>query len=461
MLCPGVRLRGWIGMPYAAVRSGDVKRLGREQFEALLLCDGQTDISMFSEGKMSETLSALAEEGLICFCDTPGRLEQDQYYKHVDNRYFHGVYWAVTGRCNFRCRHCYLDAPDVGMGEMTHEEALSVVDQMAECGVNRLIISGGEPLVRADLWDLIDRAVEKGIMIDQVYTNGWLLTDKVLDAFEAREVKPEFSISFDGAGWHDWMRGVKGAEKAALDALRRCRDRGFATNVEMCVHKGNKDSIRESLRVLAETGTGSVKMSEVSPTDLWRRNAEGNAMTTAEYYDAVLRYIPCFFEDGMPIDVLFGGVVWLYKGSGEYKPVAEFGDGSEDCLKRHICGAVRSSCYIAPDGLLLPCMPIAAVPDRSLFPRIQDIGLRAALKDSFFMEFADRRVRDLADASKTCRECPYLLRCGGGCRACAVMGGERDLMGPDPSRCMMWKGGWLQKLHDVCDAAIAKFCRGS
>ncbi len=458
IISPGYCLRGWIGMPYALVHSGNVFPLSREEFNALLLCDGQTDTETPTFEKLKETLHSLQEKGFILYTDTdaPAKMEREQYYFHYDNRYIHDFYWSVTGRCNFRCRHCYLDAPDAAMGEMSHEEALDIIDQIAACGVYHLIISGGEPLVRSDLWELIDRAAEKGIGIDQVYTNGWLLNDRLLDGFERRGMKPEFSISLDGIGWHDWMRGVKGAEAAALAALRRCRERGFPTNVEMCIHRGNRDAIRESLLALAETGTGSVKCSEVSSTELWRKNADGNDMTTEEYFDAVLRYIPMYFEDGMPVNVLFGGVVSLHKGSTEYWAVAEFDKGGEECLNRHICGAVRSSCYIAPDGRLLPCMPIASVPDQRIFPKVQDIGLQAALKDSFFMTFADRRVKDLLEVCKTCRECPYRLRCGGGCRACAVAGGERNLMGPDPSRCLMWKGGYLEKLHQVCDEAIAR-----
>lgn len=457
MISPQYKLRGWIGFPFALVHDGHITRLSREEFNALLFCDGQTDVETIQSQEIQKTLHSFEEKGFVRFSDEPGELNREQYYHHYDNRYFESVYWSITGRCNFRCRHCYLNAPDAAMGEMTHEEAISIIDQMADCGIFRLLVSGGEPFVREDFWELMDHVKEKGIRIEQVYTNGWMLTDRTLDEFEKRGMKPEFSISFDGTGWHDWMRGTRGAEKATLAALRRCRERGFPTNVEMCIHGGNADTIRDSVRMLTETGTGSIKCSEVSETDLWKQHAEGNDIATPEYIDAVLRYIPRFYEDGMPIDILFGGVVRLYKGSTKYWPVAEFDEGTEECLKRHICGAVRSSCYIAPDGRLLPCMPIAAVPDQSLFPRVQDIGLQAALKDSFFMEFADRRVEDLLDACKTCRECPYHLQCGGGCRATAVMGGEKNLMGPDPVRCLMWKKGYLQKVHEVCDRAIEQY----
>ena len=452
------KLRGWIGLPYALVHDGDVIPLRREEFNALLVCDGQTDIEAGHLQKVQSTLQALVEKGFIYFTDEPKEMDREQYYHHFDNRYIRDFYWSITGRCNYKCRHCYINAPDAALGEMTHEEAINTIDQIADCGVYHLLISGGEPMVRQDFWSLIDYALLKEIQIDQIYTNGSLLTDNILDGFERRGIKPEFSISFDGVGWHDWMRRVRGAEQKALDALMRCKDRGFSTNVEMCVHRGNAEAIRDSVNALVKTGTRSIKFSEVSGSSLWRQNASGYDMTTREYVEAVIRYLPAYFEDGMPIDILFGGVVKLFKQSEEYRLIAEFDKGTDTCLNRHICGAVRSTCYIGPDGRLLPCMPIACVPEQSLFPRIQDIGLNAALKDSFLMEFVDRRVKDLLEYCKTCRECPYHLRCGGGCRATAVIAGERNLMGPDPNRCLMWKEGYREKVHEACDTAISKYC---
>ncbi len=451
------KLRGWIGLPYTLVHQGDVIHMSREEFNLLLLCDGMTDVEAVLPEDKLHTLHSFEEKGYVYFSDKPGAIDREQYYYHYNNRYLHDIYWSITGKCNFRCKHCYINAPDAAMGEMTHKEAISVIDQMVECGVYHLIVSGGEPFVRSDFWSLMDYALEKGIKVDQVYTNGWMLTDSMLDKFEQRGMKPEFSISFDGVDWHDWMRGINGAEQAALNALRRCYLRGFPTNVEMCIHKGNAESIRETVDVLLDSSVGSIKFSEVSNTDLWKKHAAGNDMTTAEYFDAVLNYIPYFYEDGMPMNLLFGGVVELYKHSTEYWPVAEYHDGTESCLDRYICGAVRNSCYLAPDGRLLPCMPIAAVPDQSMFPKVQEIGLQAALKESVYMEFAKRKVKDLIEVCKTCRECPYHLHCGGGCRATAVMEGEKNLMGPDPHRCLMWKGGYLEKLRDVCDGAIRKF----
>ena len=153
------------------------------------------------------------------------------------------------------------------MGELSTEQALNLIDQMAACGVLSVDITGGEPFVRRDFWQLIDRILSYKMTIGMVYTNGWLLNESVLDEFEGRGLKPEISISFDGVGWHDWMRGIPGAEKAALQALKLCQKRGFSTNVEMCIHKGNQDLIAQTVEALRAVGVTRIKASKVLMTD--------------------------------------------------------------------------------------------------------------------------------------------------------------------------------------------------
>ena len=266
----------------------------------------------------------------------------EKYCDPLDKRYTEPVLWTITGRCNFRCRHCCVNTPDPAMDELTHAEAIRMIDRMAECGVRRLQISGGEPFVREDFWMLVDHAIQKGIEIDKIYTNGWMLYDSVLDKFEQRGMKPEFCIGFDGVERHDWMRGIKGAEQAALNALRRCYLRGFPTSVEMCIHKGNVDVLQETVDVLADSGVGKIICHEVQENEVWKQYAAGNDMSTEEYVEAVLQYIPEYYADGMRIDVRFEGVVELYKGTGEYRIIdgghaaqAKVGAVCEEARKRY------------------------------------------------------------------------------------------------------------------------------
>ena len=453
-------LRGWDKTAWTLIRRSEnqVRILKQEEFQTLLLCDGSTDFkSEYISDEMRAVLHQFEKENIVEACGEESNLTEDQYYHYYDNRFVKSVLWSVTGKCNFCCRHCYMDAPGGALGELSHEQAIDLIGQMAECGVLRVDITGGEPFVRKDFWELVDRILAYRITIGQVYTNGWLLTDAVLDEFEKRGLKPEFSISFDGIGWHDWMRGVAGAEKAAIRALDLCKRRGFPTNVEMCIHKGNVDSLCETVKRMASLGVPSMKCGFVAETDLWKRNSGGNSLDIKAYTETMIDYIPSFYKDGMPLNLILGGVVYLHKNSVQYEILAKRYSGTEKCLNHHLCGAARYACYITPEGRLLPCISMTSCKEQELFPLVQDIGLKQGLSDSFYMDMVDSRVKDLLAANSECAACKYRYLCGGGCRAIALSQ-TGNLMGCDSSQCLLWKEGYTERIKNAADTAIAKYC---
>lgn len=449
-------LRGWKGMPWVLVeRPYNKKRnLSREQFQLLLLCDGKTDVTadMLDE-TMQKALQQCKENNWIETCPEPKPLETDQYYQYFKNRYVESIFWSITGKCNYRCRHCYMDAPNGALGELSTEQALDLIDQMAVCGVLSVDITGGEPFVRRDFWQLVDRILSYQMTIGMVYTNGWLLNETVLDEFESRGIKPEISISFDGVGWHDWMRGIPGAEEAALRALKLCKERGFPTNVEMCIHKGNQNLIAQTVEVLRTVGVTKIKASGVEMTELWRCNCEGNALTQSEYIEAIIRYIPQYYEAGCPADFQIGGSIMLFR-DGSYRILAERYKNEETSQNAYLCGAARYACYITPEGRLLPCMPMTSSPRevQERFPLIQEIGLQKGLDDSFYMKFVGCRVKDLLAVNKECVSCEHNLTCGGGCRAIALEH-DHDLMGCDRDACLLLKGGYAERIRQTAEKA--------
>ena len=453
-------LRGWKYMPWVLVKRPRNKTvtLSREQFQVLLLCDGGTDVTPdLVDETMEKTLQQCEEKGWIETCSEPQPLDQDQYYRYFKNRYVESVFWSITGKCNYRCRHCYMDAPEGALGELSTEQALNLIDQMAACGVLSVDITGGEPFVRRDFWQLVDRILSYKMTIGMVYTNGWMLNASVLDGFESRGLKPEISISFDGVGWHDWMRGIPGAEKAALQALKLCQERGFSTNVEMCIHKGNQNLIAQTVEALGAVGVTKIKASKVSMTDLWHRNCEGNAMSESEYAEAVIRYIPQYYAAGCPAEFQFGGAIMLHR-DGSYWLLPERYKDEEKSQNAYLCGSARWACYITPDGRLLPCMPMTSSPRevQERFPLVQEIGLQKGLDDSFYMEFVDRRVKDLLAVNKECAACEHRLTCGGGCRAMALEY-DHNLMGCDRGACQILKGGYAERVRKTAEKARAAY----
>ena len=454
-------LRGWSKMSRALVKrpGNQVWPLTQEEFQALVLCDGETEIV---DEKFDSTIIHIiknyVENKVVEICQYPCPIDSDQAYWYFDNRFVQRVIWSITGKCNFSCRHCYMDAPEGVLGELSTKEALNLIDQMAECGVMRIDITGGEPLIRHDFWQLIDRILFYKIDIGKIYTNGWFINENVLDQFESRGIKPHISVSFDGIGWHDWMRGIKGAEEKTLNALKLCKKRGFNTSVEMCAHKGNVDSLPETVQVLNEVGVDILKLANVTKTELWRCHSEGNVLSIQEYTDAMNRYIPKYYEAGCPIGTLIlSGVIALYRDK-PYEIIMNRYDGTEKCLDSHLCGMARWACYITPEGRLLPCLPMTSSSEQRRFPKIQEIGLKQGLNDSFYMRFIDGRVRDLLKINAECAACVYRYKCGGGCRANALLDGNHDLMGCDRMMCMLWKSGYEETILQTAECAIKK-CR--
>ena len=453
-------LRGWYGMSWVLVQrpSNQVKILAQNMFQILTLCDGETELSdEVLDDTLKDALRQCLADDLVEACAEAHPLAPEQYYVYYPNRYVEKVLWSITGRCNFRCRHCYMDAPDAMLGELSTSEALDLIDQMAACGVLQVALTGGEPLMRQDFWQLVDRILSHGMVISQLNTNGWLLNETVLDAFARRGVKPSISISFDGVGWHDWMRGIPGAEEATLRVCRLCRERGLFVHAAMCIHRGNVDTIPQTVQALHDAGVTSLKTANIDETDLWRRHSDGNALTYQEYMEAMIPYIDWYYRAGRPIQRLeLGGVASLHQNApGEL--LARNYDGTEKCLDCYLCGAVRWSCYITPDGRLLPCMPMTSSPDQNRFPKIQDIGMQKGLSDSYYMQFVNGRVKDLLAVNSECAACDYRYKCGGGCRAHALIEPNGDLMGCDRHMCIFWKNGYEKRILDAIHQAESKY----
>lgn len=166
-------------------------------------------------------------------------------------------------------------------------------------------------------------------------------------------------------------------------------------------------------------------------------------------------YISWYYQAGRPIRRLtLGGIIVLDRDQPYHVVPAPY-DGTEDCLDHHLCGAARRSCYITPEGRLLPCMPMTSSPQQDRFPKIQDIGLRQGLSDSYYMQFVNSRVRDLMAANQECAACRHRYYCGGGCRATALIGGDCQLMGCDRQMCFAWKNGYTDRIRQAAEAAMA------
>jgi len=149
------------------------------------------------------------------------------------------VVWNVTRRCNLKCLHCYAQAtagpaPD----ELSHQAALDLLRDLKDFGAPVVLFSGGEPLLRPDLLELVDRAVAHG-MRAVISTNGTLISRDL--AWRLKDLGLSYvGISLDGtAAVHDRFRGQPGSFAAAMAGVRHCQEMGLKVGLRFTVSRLN------------------------------------------------------------------------------------------------------------------------------------------------------------------------------------------------------------------------------
>jgi len=153
------------------------------------------------------------------------------------------VVWAVTKSCNLRCVHCYASATNApAPNELTHDEGIALLDDLAAFNVPAVLFSGGEPLGHPDILPLIRHARSLGLACT-LSTNGLLIDDKMADNLAESGLKYA-GISIDGVeSRHDKLRGKAGAFRSTLAAIERCRKRSIKVGVRFTVHGLNVDDL--------------------------------------------------------------------------------------------------------------------------------------------------------------------------------------------------------------------------
>jgi heme d1 biosynthesis radical SAM protein NirJ len=153
------------------------------------------------------------------------------------------VIWNLIRRCNLNCKHCYSLSADVDFpGELSTEEVYAVMDDLRAFGVPVLILSGGEPLLRPDIFEISKRAKDQGFYVG-LSSNGTLI-DEAMSARIAEVGYDYVGVSLDGIGAvHDRFRRQAGAYEAALGGIRRCRELGIKVGLRFTMTEHTVESL--------------------------------------------------------------------------------------------------------------------------------------------------------------------------------------------------------------------------
>lgn len=269
-------------------------------------------------------------------------LEAEMMKWAIDNGFLWSCHWEITYRCNESCVHCYNpgaahlegEKHDRVRDELTTEEATLTLDRLAELGLFRLTISGGEAFLRRDLLDIVAHARALGMSVD-IYTNGLVLTEERLDrlcTLWPRSVS--VSVYSDVAEEHDAITRVAGSHKRSVDCLRRLHQRGIKTAMKSVLFKSTEGR-HGSMKFLAEDLGAALEME----TSLINGQDGASTPTSFGVTDpAVL--IQLAMTEGSS----------LYVGGAE----SNYGRQLKD-FEATVCGAGVSFLHLDPEGKILSC----------------------------------------------------------------------------------------------------------
>ena len=218
------------------------------------------------------------------------------------------VIWNLTRRCNLKCRHCYTVSADVDFpGELSHEQAMETLDDLGRFRIPALILSGGEPLDRKDLFE-IAKAARPIVRMLALSTNGTRIHGETAD--RVAEVGFDYvGISIDGIGLtNDWFRGVNGAFDAALRGVRECKKRGIKVGLRFTLTEANHQHLKDLLRLCDDEGVDKFYLSHLVYAGRGDKNRGEDAAhlrTRAAMKQLFNRAWVAVAED-MPLDIVTG-----------------------------------------------------------------------------------------------------------------------------------------------------------
>ena len=353
------------------------------------------------------------------------------------------VVWSLSYQCNLRCKHCYQNASQRSADELTLDEQLNIVDQMAQAGVSMVVLSGGEPLANPNL-DRLIRKIKQHQMAVSIDSNGVLIDKDTAHHLKQLGVDSiEVSLDSVNPESHDSFRGLHGAFETTLDAVELCSDEGIFTTVATTSTKLNYAESSELISLARSRGAQRIVFFDLVPAGRGRDIQDLKLSRVEQLRLMALVKKECSKESCEVFTELPQYVVYSSAGSGESISseaekalsierftLSSFFDcaGQNNIYRKFAlylggCPAGRLYCNIQPNGDVTPCM---------FMPRYPIAGnLRSQSFDEIWNGPTFQSLRDRSFLKGQCRECKSVIVCGG-CRAKAAAY-ERDYLASDPT----------------------------
>jgi len=319
------------------------------------------------------------------------------------------VAWELTRNCNLNCIHCRAQA-NMGphAGELSTEECKSVLDQISEFASPTIILTGGEPLLREDIFDIIEHGQKRSLRL-VIAINGTLLNSERAIRLKQYGIK-RVSLSIDGKDekGHDSFRGVTGSFASVLNATKILKEINLPFQINTTITKLNVEELKEIYKLVQSLGAVGWHTFLLVPVGRGE-GLKGKELDT-EMYERVLKWL--YFVEKEGIIELKVTCAPHY-----YRIVKEHGDTPKSAG----CLAGKSFMFISHMGIAQPCGYLE-IPSGD----IRKEGVKNVWENSFIFN----RLREFKAYRGKCGRCKYINICGG-CRARAyeLYG---DFLGEEP-----------------------------
>ncbi len=319
------------------------------------------------------------------------------------------ISWNTTRACNLSCVHCYRDAGAAESGELTTAEGKKLLDEIARAGFKIMVFSGGEPLIRPDIYDLISHAKTLGLR-PVLGTNGILITPEAAARLkEAGAACAGISLDSRDKEKHDWFRGYDGAWEETMKGIAACREAGLPFQIHTTVMNWNEEEVTAITDLAVELGAVAHHIFFLVPTGRGKDIEETTLKT--QQYEALLERILAKQAE-VPIELKPTCAPQFMRIARQKGIPMRFTKG---------CLAGTTYCVILPGGDVHPCpyLPLKA-------GNVREMPFDAIWRDSVL--FGELRHQPLKGG---CGRCGYGDICGG-CRARAYYYSDGDYLAEEP-----------------------------
>jgi radical SAM protein with 4Fe4S-binding SPASM domain len=312
----------------------------------------------------------------------------------------------LTNKCNLNCIHCSVSANESHGKDLTKNEWMHVIDSITQLDVRAVGLSGGEPLLRKDFWDIAAYAYTKGLLVGLV-TNGLLIEARDIDLIKKYNIDVQVSLDGSNPRYHNMIRNCDLCFEQVIKKLQLLKENNISFTLAAVATAENYKDLPDLLQLAENLGAKSFRVQPFFPA--------GRGIIHRSRLDIspeITKYISSFLlEAAKTSQIEVGGFYFQFVLDPDPSTINQpCEDGS--------CSAGSGFAGITHDGYVYPCSHIWSLSQDNIREKsLPEVWLNSRLFNFF------RSLKKI-DSGISCQNCRFFSSCKGGCKAMNILDGD-------------------------------------